>query len=122
MTKSTRNESDEVVVLDEAYLISGITGKRRDVQISVGAQWATIPEIEPIVPRALVHLQIDFNELQGGMSETEFLLEWGRTFFIYAINGKPAVKELMDENFFKNYFDHMKPMRTVEPRVTLKKK
>jgi len=122
LDKSSHNEGGEEVILNDAYLISGITGERRDMKILVGNTFVSLRDIGPIPPRALVALRADFNESGGGISEAEFFKEWSIIYFVYECNGKKFPRQKMDEKFFRKMFDGSRQQNNVEPHVTLKKK
>jgi hypothetical protein len=122
LDKHSRNEGTEEVTLNDAYLISGITGSKRPMKVHTGAnEFVPIGEIEPIPPGATISLRADFNEIGGGISETDFMKEWATTYFVYQYNGKKPQRITMDEKLFRATFDSSRPKPITEPRVTKRK-
>src|SRR5215216_4428849 len=122
LMKIARNESSEEVILNDAYIISGITSEKREMEVEVENKWVPVSEIMPIPPGARVGLRVLFQgQAGGGITEEEFFKDWSKIYFVYSFNGKKPVRQLMDEKIFKPIFDNARPKPNTEPRVTLRK-
>jgi hypothetical protein len=117
INRNTRNESNEEITLNDAYLVSGITGERHEMKIHIGPEDVAISEIGPIPPGAPVSLTAEFY-----LSETEFMSRWGKLYTVYQINGRKPERELTEQQTFAKMFDGARPARDVQPRVTRKQK
>src|SRR5262249_9914534 len=65
------------VQLTAAYIISDITGERKDLQVEIapGPNLAAISDINQIPPKALLQLWATFSS--PGISPTDFVARWG---------------------------------------------
>jgi len=111
------NISDEEIKIDDAYFLSGISGKRLNVKIGWGGAEYPLNIINPIPPGAFVFVISDNIGQQGGLSEPDFLKEWSIIYFVAEYNGKKqriafdrtAVNEAIPELLLP--FPHVTPQR-----------
>jgi hypothetical protein len=66
------NVSDEEIRLDDAYLLSGISGARLDLNFFWGGQAYSIKDIRPIPPDATFLLVSDIFNSPKGLPEKSF--------------------------------------------------
>lgn len=88
-----KNVGKEEVQLTDAYIVSGITGKRLNLNIfgrnPDGTGSMTLPkDTYPVPPDA--NMQLSTEELNGvaGVQENDFLKEWGTIYFTAEYNGE----------------------------------
>lgn len=85
-----RNASDHEVSLQGAYIVSGITGEKREMFIEAfGGKNVPVGHVNAIPPGASISLEADFiGAAKTGLSESEFRAKWGRIIFVVRYDGK----------------------------------
>jgi hypothetical protein len=82
------NVSEEEIRLDDAYLLSGISGDRLDLKVIWGGKAYAIKDIKPIPPRAIFVLVSDTFNPPKGISEKDFLVNWSIIYFVAEYKGQ----------------------------------
>jgi len=85
-----RNTSDHEVELNDAYIVSAITGEKVDVTIGTRADgWIRPKDANPIPANSTFHVQVIFHgKTDNGIPEEEFLKEWREFTFVAYYNGR----------------------------------
>jgi hypothetical protein len=115
-----KNIGEEEVQLTDAYIVSGITGRRLNLNIfgrnPNGTGSMTAPkDTHPIPPNA--NMQLSTEELNGtaGIQENDFLKEWGTIYFTTEYNGEKH-RITYDRKIMEALFEKEKP-KPAEPHV-----
>jgi hypothetical protein len=84
-----KNIGAEDVQLDNIYIVSDITGTRIDLKVQIPNE-GTIPakETNPIPPDAFIQLSSDEFNPTAGVSEKDFLRDWGAISFVAEYGGQ----------------------------------
>ena len=117
------NNGSEEIQLDDVYLLSGITGKRLDLQVEAadGRTAVLVPakNTNPIPPSAPINLRTpELNDVTG-IPEADFLKQWGTLSFVAEYNGQKH-RFTYDAKMMKSLFDLQRP-KPVPPHVTVRK-
>jgi hypothetical protein len=119
-----KNVGNEEIQLDDAYIVSAVTGKRLELQLfaarddQVGV-WVKPSDANPIPPGADIQLKTE--ELNGtqGLQEADFLKEWGGIYLIADYNGEKH-RINFDRKRIEAFFAAQRP-QPIPPHVTVKK-
>ena len=119
-----KNIGTEEVQLVEAYIVSGITGKRLDMNIFArnpdGTGLMVAPrETNPIPPGANIQLSTEELNSTVGVPEADFLREWGTIFFTSEYGDKKH-RITFDRKTMEALFEAERPPPT-PPHVTKSK-
>lgn len=114
-----KNIGTEVVQLDDIYIVSDITGARVDLKVQI-ANEGTIPakETNPIPPDAFIQLSSDEFNPTGGVSEKEFMRDWGAISFVAEYGGQKH-QTSFGHGTIEALFDAQRP-NFVPPQVSRK--
>jgi hypothetical protein len=84
-----KNIGTEDVQLDDIYIVSDITGARLDLKVQIPNE-GTIPanETNPIPPDAFIQLSSDEFNPTVGVSEKDFVRDWGAISFVAEYGGQ----------------------------------
>jgi len=86
MMLTGQNTSTRSVKLDEAYLISGVTGRRADLYVPESEKPLPVSSIDPIPAGKAIVLSVDLGP--KGLSSDEFLKQWGPIIFVVKYDGE----------------------------------
>lgn len=115
-----QNVGDEEIQLEDVYLVSGITGKRVGMTIhALGDGQVPVKAINPIPPKANIHLSSDEFNSTAGIAEKDFLREWGIIYFIAEYGGNRH-RVTFDNETISALFDAERP-KALPPHVTRRK-
>jgi hypothetical protein len=81
------NRGSEAITLDDAYVISNVTGEKIHFKVQVAGKPVAINDINAIPPGASIILNADVKS-GTGMTSDEFLNSWGRFVFVTSYAGK----------------------------------
>jgi hypothetical protein len=116
-----RNAGKDLIQLEDAYLLSGITGARLDMKVVVPNGRVSPKETNPIPPMAPISVvtdefRIDPGKYPSHMPENDFMRDWGALQFISEYEGKKHMTAFPQEQI-KAQLDaaHFKPLK---PHVT----
>jgi hypothetical protein len=114
-----KNAGSEDVQLDEIYLVSGITGARIELKVQIPDEGMfPVKETNPIPPDAFIQLSSDEFNSSGGISEPDFLKDWGAINF-FAVYGGQKHRMIFDRATIAGLFDAQRPT-IVPPHVSRK--
>jgi hypothetical protein len=114
-----KNVGSEDVQLDEIYLVSGITGARIELKVQIPDEGMfPVKETNPIPPDAFIQLSSDEFNSSGGISEPDFLKDWGAINF-FAVYGGQKHRMIFDRATIAGLFDAQRPT-IVPPHVSRK--
>jgi hypothetical protein len=86
---SGHNFGIEEVVIEAAYLISGINGKRLDLNVSWGGQRFAPKDLNPIPPSATIFLTTEhLGSAADGLAPNDFLKDWATFSLVVEYDGK----------------------------------
>lgn len=121
----SRNEGVAEVTVQEAYIVSGSTGVKREALVVIGGDLIPVSNINPIPRGAPIAFRVSFldfrtaeNEFVGGIPEKEFFEQWVPLDFVIKYNGK-TVRKPYDAKPFAAAFDSHRP-KPLDPHVTKK--
>jgi hypothetical protein len=84
-----KNIGTEDVQLDDIYIVSDITGARLDLKVQIPNEGIiTAKETNPIPPDAFIQLSSDEFNPTVGVSEKDFLRDWGAISFVAEYGGQ----------------------------------
>jgi hypothetical protein len=114
-----KNIGTEDVQLDDIYVVSDITGARVDLKVQIPNE-GTIParETNPIPPDAFIQLSSDEFNPTGGVSEKDFLRDWGAISFVAEYGGQKH-QTSFNHATIEALFDAQRP-NFVPPQVSRK--
>jgi hypothetical protein len=113
---SGTNTGPTPMQLNDAYIVSELTGAREPLQVSMApGQLAAITEINQIPPNAPIEL---WAPLKPGLRAAEFLAQWGRLRF-HAEYGGIKYDKVFDENTVTDYLRRF-PFAHIGPHITRK--
>ncbi len=93
-----KNVGNQEVKLDDAYIVSGVTGDKLQMKIILqGQQTIGLDQINPIPPGAEIHLIAYVNQ-KGGIPEYDFLKNWATIQFVTSYNGAQVRKSFNNQN------------------------
>ena len=114
-----KNIGSEDVQLDEIYLVSGITGARIELKVQIPDEGMfPVKDTNPIPPDAFIQLSSDEFNSSGGISEPDFLKDWGAINF-FAVYGGQKHRMIFDRATVAGLFDAQRPT-LVPPHVSRK--
>ena len=112
---SGRNESQQEVQLEDACIISGITGVKIPMKVGTSDGWIASNETNPIPPNGSVTLRAEFNE-PDGFSAQDFVRDWGKIYLNVRYDGD-VYRKTIDENMVLAMYANFRPS-PLGPRVT----
>jgi hypothetical protein len=84
-----KNIGAESIQLDDIYIVSEITGARIDLKVQIPNEGTIAPnETNPIPPDAFIQLSSDEFNPTAGVSEKDFLRDWGAISFVAEYGGR----------------------------------
>jgi hypothetical protein len=113
-----RNDSKKEVVLSDAHIISGLTGKEMHLEALVLGKIADIKDINAIPAKAVITLDADLDSKKG-ISVAEFKRTWGVFSLIVKVDGEVQRYDY-DRVAVEQILKHEKFDFDAFPRVTLK--
>lgn len=121
-----QNRGSQEVHLEDAYLVSGVTGIKAQMEVSLrrrivnggwGEELIPITLINAIPPGAEIELVLNLSkENPRGISEREFMRRWGRMSFV-AKYGGTEYRKVYDERIVAKVFQKIR-YGPPTPRVT----
>lgn len=122
----SENLGRKEVVVSNAYLASRMTGKRLTFRIDASQDnYIKIEDANPIPSGAIVRLKALLYESSKrvspqGITEAEFVREWGECDFVIVVNGKVRRRFLSNDMLMQS-LKRVLPQGLPTPRVTRKK-
>jgi len=114
-----KNVGREDVQLDDVYIVSGINGARVDLKVQIPDEGSfPAKETNPIPADAFIQLSSDEFNSSGGISELDFLRDWGAINF-FAEYGGQKHRVIFDRATIAALFDAQRP-KSVPPHVSRK--
>jgi predicted acylesterase/phospholipase RssA len=110
------NVSGRPVRIEDARVISAITGETAKVEIYTGAYWVRPSDVGPIPAKTLISLQVKFNP-PTGLAAQQLIKSWGTMRLSVTYDG--ATQEIpIAENMTRDLYANFRPS-PIEPRVTV---
>jgi hypothetical protein len=114
-----KNAGRDDVQLDEIYLVSGITGARIELKVQIPDEGMfPAKDTNPIPADAFIQLSSDEFNSSGGISEPDFLKDWGAINF-FVVYGGQKHRMIFDRATIAGLFDAQRPT-LVPPHVSRK--
>jgi hypothetical protein len=114
-----KNVGAEDVQLDNIYIVSRVSGTRMDLKVEIpNEESVAAQDTNPIPPDAYIQLSSDEFNPSVGISEAEFLRDWGTIDLIVEYDGKRH-QLTFDQTTIVSLFDAQRPKPT-PPIVTRK--
>jgi hypothetical protein len=112
------------VRLDEAFIESGITGRRLDAKIAAKEGTVPVTQANPIPPDTIFPLHVLFydpgqNVDREGMPESEFMNEWGRFAFVVRYQGYEIRRNVTAEDVTRD-LARLLPTASIRPTPTVR--
>jgi hypothetical protein len=109
------------IKLDDAYIISAVTGAALPLKIRVGLSHLTLDQVNPIPPNARFELCADFRERNAahGIPEREFLTNWGAIDLVVQYGGQDHRTKFRNEDILAAWAK-VHPTPSPSPHVTRK--